>query len=265
MKSKILTILITSFTLFACDGDNGSTGTAGASGEQGPQGVMGEQGVQGESGINCWDLNLNRVNEADEDVNKDGAWNAFDCTANVTSSQTSEVMYSHQQFCEAFANLGQYPEGCPSDTHTMPTGTITEMNSAQFFEDEMGNYNSCSASPEDGLLTIKHRESTNADGTPSRQAWFEVKGAYIAKEQIVSIFDEINSSACKTICENDSKCVAANASKSTDEAFSCRIFYHSDTVDKYEKICGVDTDFANAAELCILSLGGSQRWASMCQ
>ena len=38
-------------------------------------------GEVGVAGINCWDLNGNRINDSNEDINKDGAFNAFDCNA----------------------------------------------------------------------------------------------------------------------------------------------------------------------------------------
>lgn len=43
----------------------------------GQQGLPGEAG---EDGINCWDLNGNRVNDPEEDINQDSAFDAEDCT-----------------------------------------------------------------------------------------------------------------------------------------------------------------------------------------
>lgn len=36
-------------------------------------------GVPGADGLNCWDLNGNGEPDADEDVNADGVWDAYDC------------------------------------------------------------------------------------------------------------------------------------------------------------------------------------------
>jgi hypothetical protein len=43
--------------------------------------IAGQQqpGAPGAPGINCWDLNGDGVNDADEDVNGDGLWDALDC------------------------------------------------------------------------------------------------------------------------------------------------------------------------------------------
>ena len=46
--------------------------------------LKGTNGVNGANGINCWDLNGNRVNDPTEDVNHDGFWNALDCQGSST-------------------------------------------------------------------------------------------------------------------------------------------------------------------------------------
>ncbi len=46
--------------------------TPGPQGVQGKQGFQGISGSDGLSGINCWDLNSNRINDLEEDFNKDG-------------------------------------------------------------------------------------------------------------------------------------------------------------------------------------------------
>jgi hypothetical protein len=48
-------------------------------GQQGEQGEQGEQGAPGAPGENCWDANGNGIQDPDEDVNGDGAWNTLDC------------------------------------------------------------------------------------------------------------------------------------------------------------------------------------------
>lgn len=55
--------------------------SAGVDGPQGPIGnsAVGQQGDPGVEGINCWDLNINRIEDAAEDTNNDGVWDAEDC------------------------------------------------------------------------------------------------------------------------------------------------------------------------------------------
>ena len=63
-------------------GEKGDTGAIGAQGEKSDAGTIGAQGEKGDAGlagINCWDLNGNRANDASEDVNKDGSFNTLDC------------------------------------------------------------------------------------------------------------------------------------------------------------------------------------------
>jgi len=51
----------------------------GATGVTGATGATGATGTTGLAGINCWDLNADRVNDLSEDVNKDGVFDAKDC------------------------------------------------------------------------------------------------------------------------------------------------------------------------------------------
>jgi hypothetical protein len=51
----------------------------GGMGPTGPTGAAGINGTNGTNGINCWDTNGNGVNDAAEDVNTDGNWDALDC------------------------------------------------------------------------------------------------------------------------------------------------------------------------------------------
>lgn len=66
-------------------GEQGPQGLKGDKGDTGEQGIQGTQGIQGPAGlagldgINCWDLNSNRVNDIEEDINKDGYYDAYDC------------------------------------------------------------------------------------------------------------------------------------------------------------------------------------------
>ncbi|CAN5807477.1 hypothetical protein BH11BAC7_BH11BAC7_12850 [soil metagenome] len=59
-------------------GATGAQGNAGAQGATGAQGVIGVTGATG-TGIHCWDLNNDGVNDAAEDINNDGFWNSLDC------------------------------------------------------------------------------------------------------------------------------------------------------------------------------------------
>ncbi|MEO5645610.1 MAG: hypothetical protein ABIQ40_06065 [Bacteroidia bacterium] len=60
-------------------GPTGATGAAGPAGAAGPTGVAGTNGANGATGIHCWDLNGNNINDASEDINLDGNWDALDC------------------------------------------------------------------------------------------------------------------------------------------------------------------------------------------
>jgi hypothetical protein len=64
-------------------GEQGPTGLTGSAGKDGANGTDGVDGAQGAAGISCWDLNGNNTQDASEDVNNDGAFNALDCTDNV--------------------------------------------------------------------------------------------------------------------------------------------------------------------------------------
>lgn len=54
-------------------------GAAGPAGPAGPTGVAGPTGTAGATGLSCWDTNGNGINEASEDINTDGSWDALDC------------------------------------------------------------------------------------------------------------------------------------------------------------------------------------------
>jgi hypothetical protein len=48
-------------------------------GERGPMGEPGEVGAEGPGGISCWDLDMNRLCDENEDVDDSGACDAADC------------------------------------------------------------------------------------------------------------------------------------------------------------------------------------------
>ena len=60
----------------AVAGENTQTAIAANNEEQAGQS---QPGAPGAAGINCWDLNGDGVDDADEDVNDDGVWDALDC------------------------------------------------------------------------------------------------------------------------------------------------------------------------------------------
>jgi hypothetical protein len=67
----------------ASSGSGGTAGPQGPQGEQGPAGPQGAQGPQGPAGpgggLNCWDTDGDGNQDANEDINNDGLWDALDC------------------------------------------------------------------------------------------------------------------------------------------------------------------------------------------
>ncbi|MDG1732475.1 MAG: collagen-like protein [Thalassotalea sp.] len=253
-------------SLSACDGDdNGSDGAVGATGSIGATGEAGATGPQGVAGINCWDLDGDRVDDSDEDINKDGLWDASDCAIAASSAQNKTVELNHQHMCEALAGANIYPVGCPSAIHIVPTGTLTDITTPTFFDDGTGNrLQSCALSPDNGLLSISLRDFVNSDGDTVKQGWFELEGGYIVSEGVITRNAGIIDNQCFKDCEADSNCIASVAVYKTSESFSCRLFYHSDTAGKYERVCGLDVPGFTAEEQCKLTLGGNTRWAARC-
>lgn len=233
-----LTWLLTGCPIEGDDGNTGSTGPAGSSGQ---------------AGINCWDLNEDRVDDANEDINGDGAWDVNDCAGISTAAQNPEVAFNHQHFCEAFANLGQYPEGCPSNTHTPPSGTLTQLTTTSWYDDGMGTDYSCNQPPPNsGPVSIKEKNN---------EYYWVVDGGFIASKKIVDGLDELQNNVCYNQCLSDSDCVASWADSYTvgnTVAYNCYIFHHSDTVSPWEERCGLDK------EDCFFELITVQRWSARC-
>lgn len=257
MTFKLIPMIMVLLLLGACDADDGSKGAIGV------QGTQGDTGLQGLEGINCWDINGDRINDEGEDKNNDGEWDAKDCIVVVSPpTQSSEVEFNHQHICEALANLGQYPQGCPSNTHTVPTGTLTKINQAQLFDDGNNNFKTCNNEPSNGLLSMESRVDTN---DPNKEvSWWVLEGGYIANTVKMPYSDAV-AGACKNLCAGDSNCIASLALEDGSSA-DCSIFYHSDTIEKYERICALAAPSLGytANELCALSLRGQQLWDSMC-
>ncbi|MBI2281539.1 MAG: hypothetical protein HYU68_12755 [Bacteroidetes bacterium] len=60
-----------------------------ALGPQGPAGLAGTNGTNGIDGLNCWDANGNGVQDASEDINLDGNWDALDCAGPAGTNGTN--------------------------------------------------------------------------------------------------------------------------------------------------------------------------------
>ncbi|MDJ0833939.1 MAG: MopE-related protein [Gammaproteobacteria bacterium] len=75
-------------------GEPGPEGIAGVDGGQGPQGLP---GIDGLDGINCWDLNSDGINDANEDSDGDGAFNSQDCVPGALITILEELAYLNQR------------------------------------------------------------------------------------------------------------------------------------------------------------------------
>lgn len=211
-------------------------------------------GDTGKGGINCWDVNGNHFNDSEEDINGDGKWDAKDCSAiNTNSTQNLDVALNHQHICEALANLGQYPTGCPSDSHTTPTGTLTQINA--LIDSGSGYAVSCALEPDNGLLSV----------IPKNNGFYwSLDGGYIAKQTTIDALDELDNNACFNLCQADSKCIASWASSELTPpvtSYTCHIFYHSDTVSPWERHCAQNIEDCAAASG---ALSTSSLWSTMC-
>jgi hypothetical protein len=65
--------------VFSVLGFSFALGCTGPEGQMGSPGEPGAVGTVGPSGTSCWDLNMNRMCDADEDVDQSGACDAADC------------------------------------------------------------------------------------------------------------------------------------------------------------------------------------------
>lgn len=214
----------------------------------------------GNAGINCWDSNMNHINDSNEDLNGDGKYDTQDCISRLnTSTQNNDAVFNHHHFCEAFAALGQYPDGCPSPTHSTPTGTLTKITTGVLFDDSNNGYTSCNYAPSNGLLSLEYRPATGL-------AYWVLKGGFTANSVVLSREDVIVNNSCVNLCSNDSKCVASFARTHTNNSFDCFTMYHSDTISDFESICALDEAGhpGTAAQDCLSGLGINSRWYSIC-
>lgn len=73
----MLGCMVLAIALVSCSGEDGDKGDKGDKGDTGAASTV--AGPAGADGINCWDLDKDGVNDASEDVNDDGEFNALDC------------------------------------------------------------------------------------------------------------------------------------------------------------------------------------------
>jgi hypothetical protein len=219
------------------------------------EGDDGKSGAVGVDGVNCWDTNSNGINDPEEDVNADDNWDAKDCSIQQSSAQNPDVELNHQHFCEAFANLGQYPPGCPSASHANPPGTLTEI-SAMLADGTGQAAVSCDFSPNNGLLNLELKNG---------EFYWILDGGFIANRTIISLEDELGSNSCFNQCQSDPECVASFAKSrqlsSASIVYDCSLFHNSDTVQPWEQVCG------NSLLDCAASSGAllaAQRWSTIC-
>ncbi|KZY40984.1 hypothetical protein A3732_18995 [Oleiphilus sp. HI0050] len=138
------------------------------------------------------------------------------------------------------------------------------MTTMTFFDNGTGNkLESCANNPSNGLLSISLRDFVNSDGDTVKQGWYELEGGYIVSESTMPLIDAVNGQ-CSSQCSADSDCIAALAVKQSSQASSCRLFYHSDTVGTYERVCGIDIPGFTALEQCFSGLGNNAIWSSKC-
>lgn len=230
----------------------GDSGKDGVNGINGVDGVDGGDGADGADGINCWDTNGDGINDASEDTNSDGVWDTKDCLPKSKPEQNPQVELNHQHICEAFANLGQYPEGCPSAVHSNPSGTLQRITA--LLADGLGNGVNCDYPPNNGLLSAKPK---------GNEYFWHLEGGFIADVTTIEAVDELENNTCFTICQADSKCIAswAELQDAPGTAYKCHLFYHSDTVPAWTHRCGLA--YADCARRTG-ALSTAQRWSTIC-
>lgn len=240
---QALLFLLTPLLLTGCplEGDDGKSGTVG---------------LDGLDGINCWDSNSNGINDPEEDINADGVWDVKDCTFQTQVTQNPDADFNHQHICEALANLGEYPTGCPSSSHTNPIGTLTEIGST-FDVGDGQNAVSCNLEPNNGLLSVEPRYG---------EFYWILEGGFIANTATIPLQDELGDTgkSCFNLCQADSECIASFANSSLQGgqiSYTCSLFHHSDTVEPWARLCS--NEFAD----CVRATGvlqSAQRWSTIC-
>ncbi|MFM2598239.1 hypothetical protein [Vibrio fortis] len=177
-------------------------------------------------------------------------FSADDCqlsTPTVSVDQHPEANFNFKSFCDAFANLGQYPDGCPSATPSLPTGSLVRLLRDNFTD--VDNEPSQIESTQSDLVSIR------VDGN---YAYWSFKNSYVIKQ---FDFSATAGDECETACEGDSLCVAAYAYKfGSGNSFECSTFHYSDTLTTpWEGFCGADSNGLTAAGSCEGSIGDSFR------
>lgn len=79
-----------------------------------PQGDTGTQGNTGLAGISCWDLDADRVNDPNEDINMDGQFNSADCQGAANIPPIEQVISSWSSLSD-------------EQNHTTTSGDMTRM------------------------------------------------------------------------------------------------------------------------------------------
>ncbi|HFQ4959790.1 TPA: hypothetical protein ACGUPM_003266 [Vibrio vulnificus] len=202
------------------------------------------------AGINCWDTNQNGTNDPNEDTNGDGIFSVDDCQSNTPTTsvdQHPEASFNFKSFCDAFANLGQYPNGCPSAAPSLPTGSLVRILGESFAD--IDNDSSQLESTQSDLVAIR------VDGN---FAYWSFKNSFIVRQ---FDFSATSGEPCQAACDGDSLCVAAYAYKfGSGASFQCNIFHYSDTLmTPWEGFCGADTSGLTAAKSCQGSVGDTFR------
>lgn len=216
----------------------------------------GGDGKTGVDGINCWDTNSNGINDPEEDINGDGAWDTKDCLAQTQTTQNPDVTLNHQHICEALANLGQYPDGCPSAGHNNPPGTLTRIFA--MIDDGTGQAAvSCNFAPNNGILSLEQINGLY---------YWSLEGGFIASSTVIPFVDELtDATSCMSLCQADPECIASYAkSKSLKPnviVYACNIFHHSDTIQPFEEFCGPDLAGCGNNPGVLQS---GQRWSAIC-
>ncbi|SES65338.1 collagen-like protein [Thalassotalea agarivorans] len=256
---KSLTIVAVCILLAGCplDGDDGKSGAAGPQGIQGPQGLA---GPQGDRGIDCWDINNDGIDDANEDTNGDGQFDSADCRVLPFADQHPELKFNHKSICDAFANLTPpaFPNGCPTSTagSTKPSGSIVRIDGNQFSDIDADP--DTLESGQSAFLSIRY------DGSV---AYWSLKNAYIVN-QFTFPANTTEGRVCEKACglpDGDADCIASYATFLPGATtFSCSVFHYTDSVvEPWEKLCGGGSDRDGAMQICTDNTGDAFRWYAL--
>jgi hypothetical protein len=92
---------------------------------------------------------------------------------------------------------------------------------------------SCDFAPNNGPLSLELKNGAY---------YWSLEGSFIADVTVIAFEDELGSNSCFNLCQSDTECVASLAKSrqlpTASIVYDCSIFYHSDTVQPYEVLCG---------------------------